>query len=128
MEFIKKREISIVIFLNSLYNAKIVNKKIGGKNMADITRDEIVHIQKLAMLNLTDEETDNYTKDMQNILNYAEMINQLDTSNVDETIGVAEQKNVFRKDEIVEFKTRDSLLQNAPSQDEGMFRIPKVIN
>lgn len=96
--------------------------------MADITRDEIVHIQKLAMLNLTDEETDNYTKDMQNILNYAEMINQLDTSNVDETIGVAEQKNVFRKDEIVEFKTRDSLLQNAPSQDEGMFRIPKVIN
>lgn len=96
--------------------------------MADITRDEVVHIQKLAMLNLTDQETDNYTKDMQEILNYAEMINNLDTSNIDETIGVAEQKNVFRKDEIVEFKARDSLLQNAPSQDEGMFRIPKVIN
>lgn len=96
--------------------------------MADINRDEIVHIAKLAMLKLNDAEIDNYTKDMQEILAYAEMINNLDTSDTDETIGMAEQKNVFRKDEIVEFKTREDLLQNAPSQDEGMFRIPKVIN
>lgn len=96
--------------------------------MADINRDEIIHIAKLAMLNLTDKEIDNYTKDMQDILGYAEMINNVDTSNTDETIGATEQKNVFRKDEVVEFKSRDDLLQNAPSQDEGMFRIPKVIN
>ena len=96
--------------------------------MADISKDEIVHMAKLAMLNLSDKEVDNYTKDMQEILAYAEMINNLDTSDTDETIGMAEQKNVFRKDEIVEFKTREDLLQNAPSQDEGMFRIPKVIN
>ena len=55
-------------------------------------------------------------------------INNLETADIDETIGATEQKNVFRKDEIVEFKTREELLQNAPSQDEGMFRIPKVIN
>lgn len=96
--------------------------------MADITRDEIIHIQKLAMLNLTDKEIDNYTKDMQEILAYAEMINHLDTSNTDETIGTTEQKNKFRKDEVVEFKEKEILLQNAPSQDEGMFRIPKVMN
>lgn len=96
--------------------------------MAEITRDEIVHISKLAMLNLSEEEIDNYTKDMQEILAYAEMINKIDTSSTDETIGAIEQKNVFRKDEIKEFKTREELLQNAPSQDEGMFRIPKVIN
>lgn len=96
--------------------------------MADITRSEIIHIEKLAMLNLTDQEIDNYTKDMQEILNYAEMINQVDTSSTDETIGAIEQKNVFRKDEVKEFKNRDNLLQNAPSQDEGMFRIPKIIN
>lgn len=96
--------------------------------MADISRDEIIHIAKLAMLNLTEEEIEGYTKDMQEILGYAEMINNVDTSNTDETIGTTEQKNVFRKDEVVEFKSRDLLLQNAPSQDEGMFRIPKVIN
>lgn len=96
--------------------------------MADITREEIIHIAKLAMLNLNDKEIDRYTKDMQEILGYAEMINQLDTSNIDETIGATEQKNVFRKDEVKKFETREDLLQNAPTQDEGMFQIPKVIN
>lgn len=96
--------------------------------MADITRSEIVHIAKLAMLNLSEQEIEGYTKDMQEILAYAEMINKIDTSSTDETIGATEQKNVFRKDEIKEFKTREELLQNAPSQDEGMFQIPKVIN
>jgi len=96
--------------------------------MADINKEEIVHIANLAMLKLTEEEIEDYTKNMQEILQYAEMINNLDTSNVDETIAAAEQKNVFRKDEVHEFGSRDILLQNAPSQDEGMFRIPKVIN
>lgn len=96
--------------------------------MANISREEIVRIAKLAMLNLTDAEIDTYTQDMQEILSYAEMINQLDTSDTDETIGAIEQKNVFRKDEMIEFKNRDILLQNAPSQEEGMFQIPKVIN
>lgn len=96
--------------------------------MANISKDEIIHIAKLAMLNLSDEEIARYTSDMQEILGYAEMINNLDTSDINETIAATEQANVFRKDEIKEFKTRDELLQNAPSQDEGMFRIPKVIN
>lgn len=96
--------------------------------MADITREEIIHIAKLAMLNLTDKEIDDYTKNMQDILQYTEMINNIDSSNIDETIGTIEQKNKFRKDEIKKFKTREELLENAPSQDEGMFRIPKVIN
>lgn len=96
--------------------------------MSDISRDEIIHIAKLSMLNLSEQEIDNYTKDMQEILGYAEMINNLDTSNIDETIGATEQKNVFRKDEVIEPQAREELLQNAPSQDEGMFRIPKVLN
>ena len=96
--------------------------------MADITKNEVIHMAKLAMLNLNDQEIDSYTTDMQEILNYAETIHQIDTSKVDETIAVSEQKNVFRKDEIKEFNFRDGLLQNAPSQEDGMFRIPKAIN
>ena len=96
--------------------------------MSDISREEIIHIAKLAMLNLSEQEIDNYTKDMQEILGYAEMINNLDTSNIDETIAATEQKNVFRKDEVIQPQAIEELLKNAPSQDEGMFRIPKVIN
>ena len=89
---------------------------------------EVEHIAKLAMLNLSTEEIEGYTKDLENILDMANTINNVNTDDIDETIGVNEKSNVLRKDEVKEFGNRELLLQNAPSQDEGMFRIPKVIN
>ncbi len=93
-----------------------------------ISKEEIIHIAKLASLNLTEQEIEKYTNDMQEILEFANTINNVDTTGFDETIGANEKYNVFRKDEVVEYGDKEGLLQNAPSQDEGMFRIPKVIN
>lgn len=93
-----------------------------------ISKEEIIHIAKLASLNLSDEEIERYTGDMQEILEFANMINNVNTEGMNETIASNEKCNVFRKDEVVNFENRELLLQNAPSQDEGMFRIPKVIN
>lgn len=93
-----------------------------------ISKEEIIHIAKLASLNLSDEEIEKYTGDMQEILEFANMINNVNTEGMNETVAANEKSNVFRKDEVVNFKNRELLLQNAPSQDEGMFRIPKVIN
>ena len=92
-----------------------------------ISREEIIHIAKLANLNLTDAEIDKYTNDMEEILNFANTVNNVNTEGIDEAIGT-DTNNVFRKDEVKEPTDRETLLQNAPSQDEGMFRIPKVIN
>lgn len=99
----------------------------GDEEMA-ISKEEIIHIAKLASLNLSDAEIEKYTEDMQEILEFANMINNVSTEGMNETIAANEQSNVMRKDEIVNFKNRELLLSNAPSQDEGMFRIPKVIN
>ncbi len=93
-----------------------------------ISKEEIIHIAKLASLNLSEEEIEKYTGDMQEILEFANMINNVNTEGMNETVAANEKSNVFRKDEVVNFKNRELLLQNAPSQDEGMFRIPKVIN
>ena len=93
-----------------------------------ISKEEIIHIAKLASLNLTEQEIEKYTNDMQEILEFANTINNVDTTGFDETIGANEKYNVFRKDEVGEYGDKEGLLQNAPSQDEGMFRIPKVIN
>lgn len=93
-----------------------------------ISKEEIIHIAKLASLNLSDEEIERYTGDMQEILEFANMINNVNTEGMNETIAANEKCNVFRKDEVVNFENRELLLSNAPSQDEGMFRIPKVIN
>ena len=93
-----------------------------------ISKEEIIHIAKLASLNLSDVEIEKYTNDMQEIIEFANMINNVDTEGTSETIAANEKSNVLRKDEVVEFGNRELLLSNAPSQDEGMFRIPKVIN
>lgn len=93
-----------------------------------INKEEIVHIAKLASLNLSEKEIEVYTKDMQEIIEFANMINDVNTEGMNETIAANEKSNVLRKDEVVNFENRELLLSNAPSQDEGMFRIPKVLN
>ena len=64
---------------------------------------------------------------MQDILNFAEIVNNAPVEGLNETIGANDNYNVFRKDEIKVFEDRDALLQNAPEQERGMFKIPKVI-
>lgn len=93
-----------------------------------INKDEVIHIAKLADLNLSENEIERYTKDMQEILEFANSINSVNTDGMNETVAANKKSNVFRKDEVVDFENREILLQNAPSQDEGMFRIPKVLN
>ena len=93
-----------------------------------VSKDEIRHIANLASLNLTETEVEKYANNMDNILNFAETINGIDTNSVDETITAISEYNVFRKDEINEFEDNDALLANAPSKEDNMFIIPKVID
>ena len=92
-----------------------------------VSREEILHIAKLADLNIKDEEIDEYAKNLQDILNFVDILNKVDTENVEESIGIANNTNVFRKDEVKNFDNKDALLQNAPEQEDRMFKIPKVI-
>ena len=93
----------------------------------DVSKEEIKHIAKLANLNLKEDEIDKYILNLQDILNFANIVNNAPTDGVIEAIGVQNKENVFRKDEIKQFCDRDSLLQNAPDKENGMFKIPKVI-
>ena len=92
-----------------------------------VTREEILHIANLANLNIKDEEVDSYLLNLQDILNFANIVNNAPVDGLGETIGANDNYNVFRKDEIINFDNREALLQNAPEQERGMFKIPKVI-
>ena len=92
-----------------------------------VSKEELLHIAKLADLKIEDSEIDNYLLNLQDILNYANIVNNAQTEGLKETIGMKEKANVFRKDEIKEFEDREILLQNAPDKENGMFRIPKVL-
>ena len=92
-----------------------------------VSREEILHIANLAQLNLDENEIDNYLLNLQDILNFAEVVNNAKVDDLDITIGANESKNVFRKDEVKIFEDNQALLANAVSKEQNMFKIPKVI-
>jgi aspartyl-tRNA(Asn)/glutamyl-tRNA(Gln) amidotransferase subunit C len=93
-----------------------------------VSKEELMHIANLAQLTLKDDEVDNYLENLQDILNFAEVVNNAPVDDLDITIGANEAKNRFRKDEIKVFEDNEALLANAPSKEQNMFKIPKVIN
>ena len=95
--------------------------------MQEVSKEELLHIANLAELNLEESEVDNYLKNLQEILNFANIVNNADVNDLDITIGANEAKNVFRKDEVEVFEDNKALLQNAPSKEFNMFKIPKVL-
>ena len=92
-----------------------------------VSKEELLHIAKLADLELDEKEIDNYLANLEDILNFANIVNNAQVDGLGITIGANETKNVFRKDEVKVFKDTESLLQNAPDKAQNMFKIPKVI-
>lgn len=93
-----------------------------------VSKEELLHIANLAQLELEENEIEEYLLHLQDILNFANIVNNAPVEGLDITIGANEAKNVFRKDEVKRFEDVDSLLQNAPTQEQHMFKLPKVIN
>jgi len=92
-----------------------------------VSKEEILHIAKLANLKIEENEIDKYILNLQDILNYANIVNNAQTEGIDITIGTTGNYNVFRKDEVTEFNDKEALLENAPEKENDMFKIPKVI-
>ena len=92
-----------------------------------VSKEEILHIAKLADLKINENEIDEYAKNLEDILEFVKVLNRVDTDNIEESIGTLNNVNVFRKDEVKEFEDKELLLKNAPEQEDNMFNIPKVI-
>ena len=92
-----------------------------------VEKEDVLHIAKLACLKLKEEEIEEYRKNLQDILNFANIVNGVNTENISETIGSTSNVNVFREDEVKTFEDEAALLQNGPEKQNNMFSIPKVI-
>ena len=106
----------------------IKNKLRVGDDKMQISKEEILQIANLAHLNIAEEEIETYIANLQEILDFANIVNNAPVEDLNITIGANEAKNVFRKDEIKIFEDNESLLQNAISKEQNMFKLPKVIN
>ena len=94
----------------------------------EIKKEEIKHIANLSMLNLSEEEIESYAKDMEQIVDFANKVNEVDTTSIEESAFALEAENVFREDIVRESFDREMLLRNAPSSNGESYSLPSVYN
>lgn len=96
--------------------------------MANIITDETIeYVGILAKLELSEEEKEQAKKDMANMLDYIDMLNELDTEGVEPMSHVFPVHNVFREDVVTNENDRENILLNAPEQKDGSFQVPKTV-
>ena len=95
--------------------------------MADISRDDVLHVAHLARLHLTDDEVDRMQVQLSNILEAIETLRDVDTSAVGPTASVIQLENVMREDVVRPGLSREAALANAPLRDDPFLRVPTVL-
>ena len=92
-----------------------------------ITLDQVRHVARLARLNLPEDRMRELMQNMNDILGYMDMLNEVDTTGVEPTSHVMDIKNVFREDEVKPSLPHEKSLQNAPQENRDAFVVPRVI-
>ncbi len=100
---------------------------IGGMSQK-IDEATVRHIAHLARLELTDAEVAQFSTDLGDILAHVETLNAVDTDGVEATAHALPLANVFRADEPRPSLDHADALRNAPDQEDGYFKVPKVLD
>ena len=87
---------------------------------------DVDHVARLARLALTEEERERYREQLGLILEHAERVQEVAAADVQPTAHPVPQKNVFRDDEPRACLTQDEALANAPEQEDGRFKVPRI--
>jgi len=95
--------------------------------VAKITRAEVEHVARLARLELSEEEKERMTVQLDAILGYMDQLNALDTSDVEPTAAVIPMVSVMREDVVRPSLDREDALANAPDREDVFFRVPRII-
>jgi aspartyl-tRNA(Asn)/glutamyl-tRNA(Gln) amidotransferase subunit C len=95
--------------------------------MMALTREEVEHVADLAKLGLTEEEVEMYREQLSAILEYAAILQRLDTEAIPPTATVLPLRNVMRADEPSASLSQEEALSNAPSAAEGYFRVKAIL-
>lgn len=94
-----------------------------------LTRDQVIHIAKLARLELTSAEIEQMTQQLSDILAAAARLNELNTDAIPPTASVLPLQNVWRADEVTPSLSAAEALANAPDTDEtgAFFRVQAIL-
>ena len=92
-----------------------------------ITDDVMENLEILAKLTLEPEEREAVVEKLEEILDYVEKLNELDTDGVEPLVYISDQQNVFREDVVTGADGREALMANAPRQKEQQLQVPRTI-
>jgi len=88
---------------------------------------DIEKVARLARLELSEEETKTFSNQLEQILTYMEQLNRLDTTGVEPTSHAIPIHNVFREDEAKSSFPQEEVLSISPDQENGHFKVPRII-
>lgn len=92
-----------------------------------VTRKDVESVALLSRLEIPETEIEAYTANLNAFLEYADVLAGVDTENVKPTAHVLPLKNVFREDVVQPSLPRELALSNAPEQENGYFKVPKIV-
>lgn len=97
-------------------------------NKKTIDETTVKHVARLSRIDLSEEEINLYQRQLADILDYINKLNELDTSNIPPTSHPLENlKNVFRKDVVRKSLPLEAIFKNAPNRKDNFFSVPKII-
>ena len=96
--------------------------------MADLTREDVLKLARLARLTITDEEVETYRTELSEILKYVEQLQTADVDGLEPTSQVTGLKNIMREDKVVDYGvTPDDLLRLAPKKQDRHVKVKRMI-
>jgi len=91
-----------------------------------ITIKEVEHVAKLARLELTEDEKTQFLEQLNKIIGYFNQLNEVNTEGIEPMAHSVPIVNVMREDIAVDANLREEILNNAPQEENGYFRVPKI--
>ncbi len=95
--------------------------------MSKLSRDDVAHVARLAMLDLSEAEIDTFTAQLGDVLETADAMAELDLASVEPTHHPLGLVNVVRPDDVRPSLDRDEVLSQAPEAEDGRFRVPPAL-
>lgn len=96
--------------------------------MSNIIKEELLDVAERAMLELTDEEVEQYTADLSKFMTYADKLNELNTDNVEPMTHALQQANVMREDVVKDVLDREEMLKSVKDYQNGEIKVPTILS
>ena len=92
-----------------------------------ISKNDVDHVALLSRLDLSEEEREMFTGQLNDVLEHIRSLEQLDTTGVAPTSHVLPLRNVYREDQVGNHLSREDALSNGPNHNDDYFVVPKII-